>query len=214
MPAKASSSRTYGRSSRRAANVQASRIFAELPQSPVRKQANTRKPKENDEIVESLTDKLSSVQIIEEQPAVRRSPGKSIKPERLSEAPRESISTESLESEPQSHDDQLSQASEPLRRSKEEEHESRHSPDEHLAKESIISVTRPIAQELPTEEPTDEVSDLILSWQDVCPTGDNITKIAEASYAEVYRVTNERGVSIIKVMRLPSPIKPQTKQQN
>lgn len=53
----------------------------------------------------------------------------------------------------------------------------------------------------------------ILHWDDVCPFGDRIEKIAEASYAEVYRVTNVRGTSIIKVIRLESPIKPQTKAQ-
>ncbi|KAF6791406.1 Serine/threonine-protein kinase haspin [Colletotrichum musicola] len=53
----------------------------------------------------------------------------------------------------------------------------------------------------------------ILSWEDVCPPGDRIEKIAEASYAEVYRVRNERGTSIIKCIRLESPIKAQTKAQ-
>lgn len=53
----------------------------------------------------------------------------------------------------------------------------------------------------------------VLTWDDVCPPGDTIIKIAEASYAEVYRVTNDRGTSIIKVIRLSSPIKPQTKAQ-
>ncbi|KAG9253322.1 uncharacterized protein F5Z01DRAFT_658504 [Emericellopsis atlantica] len=52
-----------------------------------------------------------------------------------------------------------------------------------------------------------------LTWDEVCPPGDSIQKIAEASYAEVYRVTNERGTSIIKVIRLESPIKAQTKAQ-
>jgi serine/threonine-protein kinase haspin len=53
----------------------------------------------------------------------------------------------------------------------------------------------------------------VLTWDDVCPFGDRIEKIAEASYAEVYRVTNTRGTSVIKVIRLQSPIKPQTKAQ-
>lgn len=53
----------------------------------------------------------------------------------------------------------------------------------------------------------------VLTWDDVCPPGDCVVKIAEASYAEVYRVSNERGTSIIKVIRLESPIKPQTKTQ-
>lgn len=73
----------------------------------------------------------------------------------------------------------------------------------------------------PDDKPTDEyLGDQkesrglrILSWLDVCPIGDRIEKIAEASYAEVYRITNERGTSIIKVIRLDSPIKPQTKAQ-
>lgn len=59
----------------------------------------------------------------------------------------------------------------------------------------------------------DESSLRILTWDDVCPPGNTIQKIAEASYAEVYRITNDRGTSIIKVIRLPSPIKPQTKTQ-
>lgn len=53
----------------------------------------------------------------------------------------------------------------------------------------------------------------VLTWADMCPPGDRIEKIAEASYAEVYRVTNERGTSIIKAIRLASPIKAQTKAQ-
>ncbi|EFX04209.1 hypothetical protein CMQ_1137 [Grosmannia clavigera kw1407] len=53
----------------------------------------------------------------------------------------------------------------------------------------------------------------VLTWTDMCPPGDRIEKIAEASYAEVYRVTNVRGTSIIKAIRLSSPIKPQTKAQ-
>ncbi|PHH56120.1 hypothetical protein CFIMG_007993RA00001 [Ceratocystis fimbriata CBS 114723] len=53
----------------------------------------------------------------------------------------------------------------------------------------------------------------VIGWADVCLENDKIEKIAEASYAEVYRVTNEEGVSIIKVIRLESPIKAQTTQQ-
>ncbi|KAK0646453.1 hypothetical protein B0T16DRAFT_413480 [Cercophora newfieldiana] len=62
-----------------------------------------------------------------------------------------------------------------------------------------------------TEVPEDDLR--ILTWDDVCQFGDRVEKIAEASYAEVYRITNERGTSIIKVIRLQSPIKPQTKTQ-
>ncbi|ORY69556.1 uncharacterized protein BCR38DRAFT_405264 [Pseudomassariella vexata] len=64
--------------------------------------------------------------------------------------------------------------------------------------------------------PEDGLSDAelrVLSWSEVCPPGDKIVKIAEASYAEVYLVTNERGTSIVKVIRMESPIKAQTKAQ-
>jgi serine/threonine-protein kinase haspin len=53
----------------------------------------------------------------------------------------------------------------------------------------------------------------ILTWEEVCPFTSTITKIAEASYAEVYRVTNPLGTSIIKCIRLTSPIRPLTKTQ-
>lgn len=60
-----------------------------------------------------------------------------------------------------------------------------------------------------------------LTWADVCGSGPgtSITKIAEASYAEVYRVSNARGTSVIKAIRLAPPdgrqddIKPQTAAQ-
>ena len=67
---------------------------------------------------------------------------------------------------------------------------------------------------MPQTEPQSLDKDLrVLTWAEVCPPGDRIVKIAEASYAEVYRVTNERGTSIIKVIRMQSPIKAQTKTQ-
>ncbi|KKA30918.1 hypothetical protein TD95_002617 [Thielaviopsis punctulata] len=53
----------------------------------------------------------------------------------------------------------------------------------------------------------------VIGWNDVCLEGDKIEKIAEASYAEVYRVTTQDGISIIKAIRLESPIKPQTTMQ-
>lgn len=65
----------------------------------------------------------------------------------------------------------------------------------------------------PIQELQDQDSLRTLTWEDVCPHGDRIEKIAEASYSEVYRITNDRGTSIIKVIRLESPIKPQTKAQ-
>jgi serine/threonine-protein kinase haspin len=80
--------------------------------------------------------------------------------------------------------------------------------------ESAIVVESKPDTEPPDEEEVGTEDNLrVLTWDDVCPPGDKIEKIAEASYAEVYRVTNEKGTSIIKVIRLQSPIKPQTKTQ-
>ncbi|KAK0738419.1 hypothetical protein B0T18DRAFT_483320 [Schizothecium vesticola] len=90
-------------------------------------------------------------------------------------------------------------------------------PREHPAPQPTACT--PIRAPSPAQVPDDtEYSELqedlrTLTWDDVCPFGDSIEKIAEASYAEVYRITNDRGVSIIKVIRLQSPIKPQTKAQ-
>ncbi|CAI4211513.1 unnamed protein product [Parascedosporium putredinis] len=82
-------------------------------------------------------------------------------------------------------------------------------------KEQMITVVEPPAEAQDEPSMTEGVEEglRIISWDDVCPFGDRIEKIAEASYAEVYRVTNERGISIIKVIRLKSPIRAQTKAQ-
>ncbi|OTB02260.1 hypothetical protein M426DRAFT_322838 [Hypoxylon sp. CI-4A] len=74
----------------------------------------------------------------------------------------------------------------------------------------VKSICREV-EETATEDTQQDLQ--VLSWADICPPGDKIVKIAEASYAEVYRVTNERGTSIIKVIRMESPIKAQTKAQ-
>ncbi|KAH8805666.1 hypothetical protein F5884DRAFT_800175 [Xylogone sp. PMI_703] len=46
----------------------------------------------------------------------------------------------------------------------------------------------------------------IRAWDELLPADVKIEKIAEASYAEVYRLSNEFGTSIIKVMQLKTPI--------
>ncbi|KAK3322149.1 hypothetical protein B0H66DRAFT_192154 [Apodospora peruviana] len=66
----------------------------------------------------------------------------------------------------------------------------------------------------PTPSSLSSEFDHTITWSTICPhPTSKITKIAEASYAEVYRITNPLGTSIIKAIRLPSPIKPQTKAQ-
>ncbi|KAI1337749.1 hypothetical protein F5Y15DRAFT_389016 [Xylariaceae sp. FL0016] len=95
------------------------------------------------------------------------------------------------------------------------------SPDSSPAQEQIAEIITPpksVSSDTPEAvegaESAEELGELrVLSWSEVCPPGDKIVKIAEASYAEVYRVTNERGTSIIKVIRMDSPIKAQTKAQ-
>jgi serine/threonine-protein kinase haspin len=45
----------------------------------------------------------------------------------------------------------------------------------------------------------------VLDWLAILPPSSSITKIAEASYAEVYRITASAGSSIIKIMQLQVP---------
>ncbi|KAG6008835.1 hypothetical protein E4U54_008656, partial [Claviceps lovelessii] len=155
----------YGKKSTR---TKAERLFAELPQSPVRKPQVAAAV---DHSVDGITEKLSEIQIQQEQvKPLRRSPRKNVK----------------------------------------------HTPIADEASDSSRAAEESEDGESPSLETSSTFSDTplrVLSWDDVCPPGDQIEKIAEASYAEVYRVTNERGTSVIKVIRLPSPIKPQTKAQ-
>ncbi|KAI2470558.1 hypothetical protein F4781DRAFT_177019 [Annulohypoxylon bovei var. microspora] len=113
--------------------------------------------------------------------------------------------------------DEISIPSEPLRRSprRKEPHTPTASPQiksTKLQTPKILSPSKPQMEESTEDEESDGELQ-VLSWSDICPAGDKIIKIAEASYAEVYRVTNERGTSIIKVIRMESPIKAQTKPQ-
>lgn len=177
----------YGKRSTR---TKAERLFAELPQSPVRKPLGA----EMDHAVDCITEKLSKAQIEDELKPLRRSPRKSIIRVQVvdedetsdSSNTSEEVVNEKSNSPPIETDQNIVLRGSPLEESGEEE-----------SFESSFGGT----------------SLRILSWDDVCPPGDGIEKIAEASYAEVYRVTNERGTSVIKVIRLPSPIKPQTKAQ-
>ncbi|OWP05445.1 hypothetical protein B2J93_7646 [Marssonina coronariae] len=60
---------------------------------------------------------------------------------------------------------------------------------------------------------TDRGTELIVSkWSEVIPTTASITKIAEASFAEVYRVKTPDGTSIIKVLQLKIPTDPDSAQ--
>ncbi|OAR02763.1 hypothetical protein LLEC1_06617 [Akanthomyces lecanii] len=178
MPRKA----TYGKKSKAST---AERLFAELPQSPVRKPpvrkvASSTKHTEP-VTVKDLAEQLSEIRIGEEVREIReatiltRGSSKNAKQKELEEP------DEPEEITPPTSDIE----------------DCHHSEDESQY----------------AEESSNETTLRILSWEDVCPHGDRIEKIAEASYAEVYRVTNNRGTSIIKVIRLHSPIKAKTKAQ-
>lgn len=161
-----------------------SRLFAELPQTPVRS-AKGRAEVEvevtlNDDAIGEVTEKLSTVQIQDENTP----PPDEIEPVKRRRG-RPSAAKSSLKKEPAK-----CQTPQP-------------------PPTPAISV-----KSQPPEEPLTSEKDLrVLTWSEVCPLGDRIVKIAEASYAEVYRVTNERGTSIIKVIRMQSPIKAKTKAQ-
>lgn len=178
-------SRQYGKKSTR---TRAERMFSELLQSPVRKP--NKKPLE--EAINSVTEELSFMSI-----------GSDGKPTRKSSRKTRKVKDADLE-----RDVEFTKAAS----------ESTKVQDEDKAKTSNSSKeagevkhTQQTLQDSPI--PLDGQSLRILTWDDVCPPGDQILKIAEASYAEVYRITNERGTSIIKVIRLDSPIRPQTKTQ-
>lgn len=200
----------YGKQAKRS---KAERLFAELPQSPIRLP-----PKgEQKDSVSLITEKVSAINI-EEETTTKRKP-------RSSRRVKESVQ-ETLVEIPEDKDDKSLEVSETTPEPESEKFEpeiekvepepsleelipSRSSIDEDDSAEISKLLQAQIAEEEAAHQPQLRT----LTWDDVCPSGDKIVKIAEASYAEVYRVTNDRGTSIIKVIRLPSPIKPQTKAQ-
>lgn len=178
--------RKYGK---KLAKPKADRLFAELPQTPVRRTrqsiANGLLPADGDAI-EKLAKDLSVVNIQDENTPPPEDPHPPDLGSPLRTPPKRPFST------PQT----------------------RHRDDFTVTPPESPSKPAEVAEDdAELEEYEEEQSLRILSWSEVCPLGDRIVKIAEASYAEVYRVTNERGTSIIKVIRMESPIKPQTKQQ-
>lgn len=183
----------YGKQAKRS---KAERLFAELPQSPVRPK---KEPDAKEDSVSLITEKVSSITIDEKPTTKSRT--------RPLEKATDSIKKATIEIAHVKEDVSL-KIFEDEDVAKVEEAVSEPSLDEdelsRLVKAQIVSEAEEAAQEAPLRT---------LTWDDVCPPGDQIVKIAEASYAEVYRVTNDRGTSIIKVIRLPSPIKPQTKAQ-
>lgn len=191
--------RKYGKQSKRS---KAERLFAELPQSPIRTKPAQ---KHEEDSISLLTEKISSIKIDKEKPPTAKA--------RRSKKQPPPIETPDVEVAPPEPD-------KPLGEPKEDSPQVEEPPLDTTKEEEVEPPTKPLeVEQAPVEvveDATQEVQEpplRTLTWDDVCPPGDKIDKIAEASYAEVYRVRNDRGTSIIKVIRLPSPIKPQTKAQ-
>ena len=204
--------RKYGKKSTRS---KAERLFTELPQSPMRSPPAVDKVsvlKCKDILVDSLVERVSKIQLHDEGKSQesQRTPTKETKPSRSSTRavfPTPPLIEDDVNISPEGSNQEPSE--EEVGERAEWEDAKPETPGTAPAIEESISKPAPAA----TAVSLNEAELRTLTWTDVCPPGDSIVKIAEASYAEVYRVTNERGTSIIKVIRLESPIRPQTKTQ-
>ncbi|KZL85404.1 gsg2 protein kinase [Colletotrichum incanum] len=191
--ARTTAARTYGKTSTRS---KAKRLFAELPQSPLRKPNRAISVTTEDDSVIKITEKLHTVEIGSDSDSSEDELSRDFSSTVVASLPK-----------PQ-------KTASPKRVAK-------------GTTKTTRSATPKVEAPLPTpvskvETPETRVAESpvqphpdyrVLTWEEVCPPGDTIEKIAEASYAEVYRVRNERGTSIIKCIRLESPIKAQTKAQ-
>lgn len=188
--------RKYGKQSKKA---KSDRLFAELPPTPARNAAVAGEGNEGGDVaVAKLTERVAEVSLQDENrpppPSPHQRPASPAKSPRLGRkkklAPvKEPVQEPVPEPSPEP-------VPEPVRAPTPEPEEPSHD-----------------AVQQPPSQPRSGHGLNVLTWSEVCPPGDKIVKIAEASYAEVYRVTNERGTSIIKVIRMESPIKAQTKTQ-
>lgn len=206
--------RQYGKQSKKS---NAERMFAELVQTPIREPSNTWDAKPIDEQIAPLTTSFAEISILESPKKLRN---------RTKAAAEEDVSI--VVDEPELRD-----TARPKRKSAKgtksiavgedvSERTIQVSKDETVItlKEERRGDTVRIRDVVPKTRAkglvplvAQEPALRVLTWGDVCPLGDQITKIAEASSAEVYRITNKRGTSIIKAIRLSSPIKALTKAQ-
>lgn len=188
------SSRNYGKRSTR---TKAERLFSELPQSPVRMPNNgPEQAKDGKRAIDSLTEELALIDIA----------GGGATSERIRNCPRK---------EQQRHVEQeesFENKKGPEPSNKVQTKNESNTNNSEITEETEETMFA-LKQRRKSSESLGGLPPRVLTWDEVCPPGDRIVKIAEASYAEVYRVSNERGTSIIKVIRLDSPIRPQTKAQ-
>lgn len=201
-------SRQYGKPSKR---TKAERLFAELPLSPRRKPTAAVAAADP---VTCVAEQLSTL-CLEGETKPTRSPRKTVKEKPPKEKPpKEKPSKEKPSAPPPRRLNARHVTAASTERGPEGPETGSPAPSPSVAAAGKPSSTNgKAAKNQASAEPPSDASLRVLTWDDVCPPGDCIAKIAEASFAEVYRVSNERGTSIIKVIRLESPIKPQTKAQ-
>ncbi|RFU79057.1 haspin kinase [Trichoderma arundinaceum] len=205
--------RQYGKQSKKS---KAERMFAELVQSPVRERPAKQDAKPIDDQVSPLTKRLSEIQL-QESPKRQGRAKKTVKkdvsivvgePEalgliELKEDSVKGLKVATIEEDVPTKEICVLEDEIDIERKKK--------PQKKEIQTSKVD-SRPRVKEH-ISSAVDERALRVLTWSDVCPPGDQIAKIAEASSAEVYRITNKRGTSIIKAIRLPTPIKALTKAQ-
>ncbi|KAF4334584.1 HASPIN kinase [Fusarium beomiforme] len=184
----------YGKQAKRS---KAERLFAELPQSPVRPRSEQNIKEVS---VSHITEKVSSIHINEESVTKPKARLLHKTAEFVREKTNDIINAKEDTALKISEETYNPQVKEPI-------------VEITVDEDNSAEFSRLLEAQIASEEAALQTQLRVLTWEDVCPPGDRIDKIAEASYAEVYRVTNQRGTSIIKVIRLPSPIRPQTKAQ-
>lgn len=185
--------RTYGKTSTKA---KARRLFAELPHTPIRKPNATVTLDSEDDSIIKITEDLDALGINLDSYSSEDELSKDFSEVVVASPPT-----------PQKPETPPRAVKQTPRTAKTTRRIAKGSLPTPVSKAETPKIKVP---EVPVEPQPDY---RILTWEDVCPPGDTIEKIAEASYAEVYRVRNERGTSIIKCIRLESPIKAQTKTQ-
>ncbi|OBR14192.1 Gsg2 protein kinase [Colletotrichum higginsianum IMI 349063] len=192
--ARTTAARTYGKASTKA---KARRLFAEVPPSPPRKSDAAISVASDDDSVIKITEKLHGFEIQDEVYSSEDELSRDFNSIVVALPP------------------QPAKSGSPKRELKKTPRATRSVATPKVKRTLSTPASKVEALETEIAEPVSPPHPgyRVLTWEEVCPPGDTIEKIAEASYAEVYRVRNERGTSIIKCIRLESPIKAQTKAQ-
>ncbi|KAI0480479.1 hypothetical protein GGR56DRAFT_671586 [Xylariaceae sp. FL0804] len=199
--------RKYGRQNKK---PRSDRLFVELPQTPIRRTRQSVAAEEaaaKDEVTK-LTENLSAIKLQDEGDEENTEPEPEPEPEpeepryASSRRTRQPVPSESPGDNKPRRTRRTAQAPTP--------------PDSDTPGPGDTEETHPTEVDPGAQQPQPQPQpqqQRVLSWAEVCPPGDRIVKIAEASYAEVYRVTNARGTSVVKVIRLASPLRAQTAAQ-